>query len=88
MTETKTSRRTSDMKFEEALAAMRGGDKVARAGWIQPDKWVRLVPARMDEREAGRVHASYFEFKQGDGSLVPWTLTHNGVLSEDWYVVE
>lgn len=79
--------KTSAMTYEEAQGAMRQGLKVARAGWIQPDKWVRLVPARLDEHEPGLVRAAYFEFRQGDGSLVPWTPTHNGLLSEDWYVV-
>lgn len=83
---TTETKKNTGMNFGEAWAAMGEGLKVARAGWIQPGKWVRLVDNTGQSGPEGPL-ASYYEFKQGDGSLVPWTSTHNGMLSTDWYVV-
>lgn len=82
MTETKTE----GMNFGEAWAAMEAGLKVARAGWIQTDKWVRLVRETGEGGSEGPLQP-YYEFKQGNGTLIPWTPTHNGMQCTDWYVV-
>lgn len=86
------------MDFGEALAALKAGKKVARAGWNGKGMFAYLVPANSYPVQTGAA-ASHF----GQGSLVPyraylalktaqddvatWAPSCSDVLADDWGIV-
>lgn len=87
------------MNFGSAVAALKAGSKVARAGWNGKGMFVYLVPAASYPVQTGAAK-SYF----GDGSMVPynaylalkgvddtvstWAPSGSDALAEDWGIVE
>jgi hypothetical protein len=69
--------------FGGALAALRNGETVRRAGWGgERDWWVRLwTPAEGDAAEW-----PFFLRRWTDGT-VAWAPTHADLLAEDWELV-
>lgn len=88
------------LTFAEALAELRAGNRVARAGWNGHAKWLVLVPGSTFTVETDRPlgHAAPELIGQSTkylphldlcnrGALGPWTPSTADLFAEDWYVV-
>ena len=68
------------MDIGQAVAAMRAGRRVARAGWNGKGMWLALqVPdahSKMTE--------SYVYMKTAQGGLIPWLCSQADLLATDW----
>ena len=68
------------MDFGEAIHALKGGHRVARAGWNGRGMYLELqVP---DANSKMTLPYIYMQTVQGD--LVPWLASQTDMLSEDW----
>ena len=68
------------MNIGEAIATMRAGSKVSRAGWNGKGMWLALqVP---DEHSKMSLPYVYMSTAQGD--LVPWLCSQTDLLADDW----
>lgn len=86
------------MDFGAALAALKDGKRVARAGWNGKGMWLALVEgpnwgiggtAPYDYPGAPHVsHLSFIGMKTADEKFVPWLASQTDVLAEDWRTVE
>lgn len=88
--------------FEKALATLKHGGKVTRAGWNAPGQFVVLqkgypdgIALNANTAEATglkegtvRVFRPYLMLQAADNSFVPWVPTVSDVLAEDWGTVE
>ncbi len=73
------------MCFGSALAALKEGKKVARAGWNGKGMYIRIVTAfgSVD----GYSMQPYVGMKTAQGTFVPWLASQTDLLAEDWFVV-
>lgn len=72
------------MDFGDALANLKHGFKMTRAGWNGKDMWVALqVPD-----EHSKMRRPYLYMSPIDGALVPWVASQTDLLADDWKVVE
>jgi hypothetical protein len=63
-----------------AVAALRRGGRVARAGWNGKDMWLELqVP---DSRS--KMTEPYVYMKTAQGGLIPWLCSQADLLAIDW----
>lgn len=85
------------MNFGDALAALKAGKRVARAGWNGKGMWLFLIQGSND---LAKLHGYGFGEVLGepafrdaifmrtvDNQLVAWTASQTDVLSEDWEVL-
>lgn len=81
--------------FGEALAALKCGRRVARAGWNGKGLWLYLVPAATYNAmtDAAREHIgdvvpynAYIALAH-DGRVSTWAPSTNDALAEDWFVL-
>lgn len=84
--------------FGQALAALRQGRKVARAGWNGKGMFVVFqkgypdgIPINANTAEAtgipqGTVYVfrPYLMMKAADDTLVPWVASQTDLLADDW----
>lgn len=87
----------AELDFGDALAYLRKGSRMARAGWNGKGMWLLLVPgeewARLsggDTAQAYRLgldHAPFIGMRTADGKFVPWLASQTDMLAEDWEVV-
>ncbi len=71
------------MNIGEAIAAMRGGEKVQRDGWNGKGQWIALqVPD-----EHSKMGLPYIYISTVDGKLVPWLASQTDILANDWRIV-
>ena len=93
-----------DMNFGEAVAALKNGKKVARAGWNGKGMFLWLKPAvtikadwckdpllkNLAEANGGEVEAlGTICMKTADNKvLTGWLASQTDMLSEEWMVVE
>lgn len=89
------------MEFGQALAALKSGDHIYRAGWNAAGQFVVLQAGYPDgiainantSRATGipegtvRKFRPYLMLRAADGSFVPWAPTVSDVLAEDWAVI-
>jgi hypothetical protein len=92
------------MGFERALAAMKAGLRVARAGWNGKGMHLRVlegVPAVVREPLTERtitygspvrtmtvVYPRHIAMWTATGDVVPWLASVTDLMAEDWMVVE
>ena len=85
--------KTERLSFGDAVAALKEGLRVARAGWNGKGMWLIYVggneydvdaPLRFNTSEL----APYIAMKTADNKLVPWLASQTDVLAEDWQIVE
>lgn len=87
------------MDFGMAVAALKLGKRVARAGWNGKGMWLELVPADgYSVHDIPCVTASgshgmvkrlpWIGMKTADNKFVPWLASQTDVLAEDWQIVE
>lgn len=86
------------MDFGDALRAMRGGQRVARAGWNGKGMFLFLVPGSTFTvnrppllgiyPEGTRVdYHAHIDMKTAQGYVVPWLASQADMLADDWCVV-
>ena len=87
------------MNFGEALAAIKAGKRVARAGWNGKGMFLFLVPGStftvnrepllsiMGEGTQVQYHA-HIDMKTAQGYVVPWLASQSDLLSEDWEIAD
>lgn len=79
------------MNFGQAIALLKLGKKVARAGWNGKGMWLGMHkdPGEFVREECGTTltYRDYIVMKTADDQLVPWTASQTDVLAEDWYEV-
>ncbi len=74
---------TTNMDFGDAIAALKAGLKVARAGWNGKGMWLNLqVPDAHS-----KMTLPYIYMFTADKHQVPWLASQTDVLSSDWSVV-
>ena len=71
------------MDIGEALTVLRGGGKVARAGWNGPGQWIALQVSD----EHSKMRKPYLYISPVDGELVPWLASQTDILATDWQTV-
>lgn len=88
------------MEFGAALAALKDGKRVTRAGWNGPGQWLVLVPGSTITVEIGRPlgnaapelvgqqvsYLPHVDMKTAQGSIVPWLASQSDLLADDWAV--
>ena len=78
-----------DLDFGEALAALKLGEHVSRAGWNGVGMWLELQ--RPDEHSKMTLPYIYLNYPSGekypDGARVPWLASQTDLLAEDWVVL-
>lgn len=84
---------TDGLDFGAAVAALKSGQRVARAGWNGKAMWLRLVHADAglypDASEQPTYPCrAYLEMKDATDHLAPWLASQTDVLAEDWSIVE
>lgn len=68
------------MNFGQALALLKAGYPVTRAGWNGKNMWIRAqIP---DEHSKMTLPYIYMSTAQGD--LVPWVASQSDLFAEDW----
>lgn len=73
------------MDFSTALDDLKDGEKIARAGWNNPQMWLVLQtysgldpgPGIFLAKDVGTIY----------GAIVPWVASQSDLLAEDWYIV-
>ena len=86
------------MDFGMAVAALKLGKRVARAGWNGKGMWLALIDgdrwgiggtAPYDVPGGAHItHASFIGMRTADQKFVPWLASQTDVLAEDWQIVE
>lgn len=88
----------SAMSFGHAVAALKDGHKVARAGWNGKGMFLFLVPGSTfkvnrapllgiyPEGTEINYHA-HIDMKTATGEVVPWLASQTDVLADDWTIV-
>jgi len=87
------------MDFGDAIAVLKDGGKVTRAGWNGKDMFLFLVPGSIFEVNrppllgiypAGTQinYRAHIDMKCVDGQIVPWLASQSDVLEEDWQIVD
>ncbi len=87
------------MSFGDAIAMLKNGKRVARAGWNGKSMWLMIVPGSRVSVQAGRPLAAalpvgtefdylpHIDMWTAQGQLVPWLASQTDMLSEDWVEV-
>lgn len=89
-----------NLDFGQALAALKAGHRVARAGWNGKGMYLYLVPENRYAPTTAAGHAiaahhddglvpygAYIAMKTAQENVVPWLASQTDVLAEDWLVL-
>lgn len=87
------------MSFGHAVAALKAGHKVARAGWNGKGMFLYLVPgSRFTVNRAPLLgiypegteidYHAHIDMKTAQGYCVPWLASQADMLADDWTIVE
>ena len=81
--------------FGTALAFLRRGIRVHRAGWNGRGMWLRYVDLYNDRefslREDSSARGTWLPFiamKTADNGLVPWLASQTDILATDWSALD
>lgn len=86
------------MSFGHAIAALKAGERVARAGWNGKGMFLFLVngstftvnrePLLSIMGEGTQVHYhAHIDMKTAQGYVVPWLASQADMLADDWMIV-
>jgi hypothetical protein len=87
------------VNFGDALALLKAGKRVQRAGWNGKGMFIFLVPGSTfkvnrppllgiyPEGTEIRYHG-HVDMKTADGMVVPWLCSQTDMLAEDWGLYE
>lgn len=89
---------TTNLDFGKALAEIKRGNKVQRAGWNGKGMFIFLVqgstfvvnraPLLGIYPEGTTInYCPHIDMKTADDKVVPWLASQTDVLAEDWQVV-
>lgn len=70
--------------FGTAIAALKVGQRVARAGWNGKGMWLELQ--RPDNHS--KMTLPYIFIVTVGGDWVPWAASQADMLADDWFLVE
>lgn len=77
--------------FEDALGWLRGGKRIARAGWNGKGMWLVFVPAKAWGAHVEGVNEfrrlPWIGMRTADGGFVPWLASQTDLLAGDWEVL-
>jgi hypothetical protein len=71
------------LTFGDAIAALRSGSKVTRAGWNGKGMYLALQVPDANSK----MTLAYIYMYTAQGDLVPWLASQTDVLSSDWEVL-
>jgi hypothetical protein len=85
------------MNFGEAIAALKAGQRVRRAGWNGKGMFLFLVPgSRFQVNRAPLLgiypegteidYHAHIDMKTAQGYVVPWLASQSDMLDEDWEI--
>lgn len=83
------------MSFGHAVAALKAGKRVARAGWNGKGMFLFLVPGShfkvnrppllgIYPEGTGIDYCPHIDMRTADGKVVPWLASQTDVLADDW----
>jgi hypothetical protein len=88
------------MYFDDALPALRDGQKLGRAGWNGKGMFIYLVPANSypaSNNTLGTMkgvfpddmvpYGAYLAMKTAQNNVVPWLASQTDILADDWEIV-
>jgi hypothetical protein len=77
------------MNFGDALAAIKSGEKVSRAGWNGKGLWLELqTPDAYSKMTLPYVFLNYpADAVNTPGARVPWLASQTDLLAEDWRIL-
>jgi hypothetical protein len=77
------------MDFGDALAALKRGEKVSRAGWNGKGLWLELqTPDANSKMTLPYVFINYpADAVNTPGARVPWLASQTDMLAEDWRIL-
>lgn len=86
------------LTFEEALANIKKGHKVARSGWNGKGMFLFLVPGStfvvnrppllgIYPEGTSVNYLPHIDMKTAQGDIVPWLASQTDILAEDWEIV-
>lgn len=86
----------TSMSFGHAIAALKAGHRVARAGWNGKGMWIKHVSdceyevSSFDEPEDRQPTdlLPWIGMKTAGGQFVPWLASQTDMLADDWTIVE
>lgn len=81
------------LNFGQALAYLKRGACISRAGWNGKGMWLMLitnwtVAVSYAERVEGLFPAPFIGMRTADRNFVPWLASQTDILAEDWVVHE
>ena len=92
---------SEDFSFGHAIASLKLGHSVARAGWNGKGMFLYYVPENKypaSRNEHGTMigvfeddmvpYGAYIAMKTAQNNVVPWLASQTDVLAEDWQIVE
>ena len=92
---------TKGVSFGHAIELLKGGHRVARAGWNGKGMFLYYVPENKypaSRNEHGTMigvfeddmvpYGAYIAMKTAQNNVVPWLASQTDVLAEDWQIVE
>ena len=85
--------KTERLSFGDAVAALKEGLRVERAGWNGKGMWLGLVDTGYYDvvcSVVGEINVllPWIGMKTADNKFVPWLANQTDVLAEDWQIVE
>ncbi len=72
------------MTFGDAVATLKEGKRVSRAGWNGKGMWLALVISDPYGHPLNYPLDPYIAMKTVQNSVVPWLASQTDVLAEDW----
>ena len=85
--------------FSQALILLKGGSKVARAGWNGKGMFLFLVPGStfivnrppllgIYPEGTSIDYRPHIDMKTAQGDVVPWVASQSDLLCDDWEIVQ
>jgi len=71
------------LDFGAALALVKEGLRLSRAGWNGKDMWIE---AQFPDAHS-KMSLPYIYMKTAQGDLVPWLASQTDLMAEDWVLV-
>ena len=82
------------LNFGDAIAALKSGYKVARAGWNGKNMWLSYLDPYMNKQftliekdDAEGTFSPYIGMKTADNKYVPWLASQTDLLACDWVII-
>lgn len=78
------------MNFSDALAKLKWGSSIARAGWNGKGMFLFLIPEwnYTDGKHDNYRNLPFIAMKTADNKVVPWLASQTDILAGDWMVIE